>query len=49
MQDVLAHRLVVGIDDVDAHVAVAGHVKLHDAIRRDAVEESQGIVAMVEG
>ena len=37
--DVLAHRMVVGVDDVGAHVAVAGHVKLHDAIRRNAVEE----------
>ena len=30
--DILAHRMVVGVDDVGAHVAVAGHVKLHDPI-----------------
>ncbi len=39
LPDVLADRMVVGVDDVGAHMAVAGHVELHHAIRRNAVEE----------
>ena len=41
--------MIVGVDDVRAHMAVAGHVKLHDPICRNSVEEGQRIVTVVEG
>ena len=47
--DILAHGMVVGVDDMGAHMAVAGHVELHHAVSRNAVEEGHGIIAMVEG
>jgi hypothetical protein len=41
--------MVMGVDDMGAHVAVAGHMKLHHAIRRNSIEEGHRIVAVVEG
>ena len=46
--DLIADRMIMGIDDVGAHVAVACHMELHHPIRRNSVEEGQRIVAMVE-
>ena len=39
---ILAHRLIMGIDDMGFHMAVAGHVKLHHPIRRNAFQECAG-------
>jgi hypothetical protein len=47
--DFFAHRLVVGIDDVGVHMAVASHVKLHHPIRRNALQEAMRVITMVEG
>ena len=41
--------MVVGVDDVALLVAVTGHMELHHAVARDAVEKGGGVESVVEG
>ena len=45
----IAHRMVVGVDDVGFLVAMTGDMELHDAVARHAVQEIVGGEAVIEG
>ena len=45
----VADRMVVGVDDVALLVAMTGHMELHDAVARHAVQEIVGGEAVIEG
>src|SRR5271163_1624276 len=46
---VFADGMIMGVDDVSAHMAVSGHVELDNTVSRNSLEEIERIVTVIEG